>query len=269
MISTCNALSFYNITINTSTSNTSLTFDTITLTSQTTTIDDNFIYLDNISYTNGNLTANYINNYNHSIANNNLDSSEFPFINYQDNTTLRMTSSLDSTINATLKLYLGFNINNLTYTSHTGAYNKTYNSSEYVTGSGYLTFDVIGLEPGNNNTLLFNETEAEEEPAAAERTTDLSPILVTVTACWVFLAYTVRPQFFKEVLYWFVFGNMVLMTYVIYGIGKSENLIPQVTENYLVIQLLMCTAYFMIYFITWIMQMLKKRKVDNSVYKND
>lgn len=149
-----NALTYSNVTLNTSISNSSLTFDTINVTVDSTIINDNYLYLTNITYINGELTVNKIPFYNHSEINTKYDSSEFPHIQSKSSSTIRLNSSIDL-----LNLNLTFtNIASeplsITYTSSNNTYTQIFTSSSFTYSSNTLTLVLNGIEQGSN-TFTF------------------------------------------------------------------------------------------------------------------
>lgn len=149
------------IVLNTSVSNSSMTFSSTSLSADQINIESTFIYIQNASWTNGDLEVNSETPINFSTPNDNVDISKFPYLSFSNNTIKNISSNLTHTINATVEFGVSScNINQVNYTSHTGAYSESYLEGDWSCSSNRITLDVVGIErtDGSNQFIISYDT---------------------------------------------------------------------------------------------------------------
>ena len=182
LINSVYALTYSNITLNTSVSNTSMTFDSVSMSIDSVQIESDFIYSTNISYVNGNFNVTLISNYNHSIANNNIDSSEFPYLNTVTSSLITIYNNLTETVNVNVVISGVSEPEDVRYTSNNGTYTKTYSASEYSWSANKLTINITGIEPGANNQLDLSAIPAPSQTGGGGGTPTID-LSATKTHC--------------------------------------------------------------------------------------
>lgn len=111
------------------------------------TIEDNYILLQNLSYTSDTIEVN-ISNYNYSVANNSIYTSNFPYLVALPDDRLDIRNKINSSINATLTFPVVSQPESISYSSVNGVYTQTYTQEDftYNTQTQKITLDVVGLE---------------------------------------------------------------------------------------------------------------------------
>lgn len=175
-------------TLNTSISNSSITFDAVNITLDRLTIEPRFIFLENVSYSRGELNISLFTPINWSSANSNLDSGGFPFIVFSSQTLKRFSSNLSHSVNASVTLNMSGTIpDSLRFVSHSGGFSKTFSPGEYSFNSTAQTLqlNLTNIEPGDSNTLTLDSlapTITVHSPPDGLATTDPNIVFnITVT----------------------------------------------------------------------------------------
>ena len=151
-------------TLNTSVSNSSIQFPSITVTADKVVVESTYIDIFNASYTNGNLDVAITGKASWNKNNTNLNSDKFPYLSSDADADKAISSLFINPVNATLTFDVAdCEIESITYSSHNSAYTQTYSSGwTCVESTGRLTLDVIGIEYATaSNNIHINYIDAE------------------------------------------------------------------------------------------------------------
>jgi len=155
--------------LNATGSNSTISFNTVTVTVDQATVTTLGVYLYNASYTNGDLTVVSNTTFNWSTENTNIDSSTFPALeSASSGSTKIISSSLVHNINATITFPIDdCDINVIRYTSSSGATTGTYSSPSWVCDNTAKTLSMTlrEIESGSANTLSIDYDNAVDNAA--------------------------------------------------------------------------------------------------------
>lgn len=144
--------------INTTVSNSSITISSINLTVDSLTVETTYAYLENASWTNGDLEIINSTPINWSETNTNINTLAFPYISYNAANEKNISSNLSQTINATVKFVVSTctNLDTVSYVSASGS--RSYDPTFSCTGGIVTIVDLLDIEnttSGNALTLTY------------------------------------------------------------------------------------------------------------------
>ena len=147
--------------LNATGSNSTMNFS-ITVNVDQATVANNAIYLENTTYTQGNLQATIAQTtqINWSEPNTNLDSAHFPYISFQNLTSVKISNRVNQTLNVTMVVsgidctYLG----RVTYKTDSRSYSQIWNRGDYTCVGNTITFPELPVEYATSSNEFFLET---------------------------------------------------------------------------------------------------------------
>lgn len=142
--------------LNTSVSNSSMTFPTVTVYVDQVTVTPTTILLYNSSFTNGNLIANISTTLNWSTVNRNLASNLIAYLSTDSASTKKITTSVTHSFNTTFTFTVEScnSVGNIRYVSNGAAVDRTFQKGSYTCSNNKVTLPSLLMEPGTSTITL-------------------------------------------------------------------------------------------------------------------